>query len=146
MLGSPLFWAIPEIAYKGDPSGALLMIPPKVLMIKDVRCCYTGKIGEVGDMKIRDAYNKLYDNGVLREEYKIIEQKGLNCALDFLQVFKTKWIRIILSCIHDNYIWLEGGPIKPTKRIINRVSGYPTLIDLRACKVMQRKLLKKIQV
>ena len=56
-----------------------------------------------------------------------IEQKGINHAQNFPQVFKTGWIRIFLSCIHDNYIWLEGGPIKRAKRIINWVSGYPTL-------------------
>lgn len=96
-------------------------------MIQDVRCCYMGNMGELGDMEIRDAYKKLCDNGVLREEYKIVERKGLNHALDFPQVFKTEWIQIFLSCIHDNYIWLEGGPMKINKRIINQVSGYPTL-------------------
>ena len=30
----PKFKAIPEVAYKDDPAGALLMIPPKVLMIQ----------------------------------------------------------------------------------------------------------------
>lgn len=68
----PPFPTIPEIAYKGDPSSVLSMIP-KVFMIQDVRCFYIGKIGEVGDMEIRDAYKKLCDNGFLREEYKIIE-------------------------------------------------------------------------
>ena len=58
-------------------------------MIQNVRCCYRGKIGEVCDMEIKDAYNKLCDNEVLREECKIIECKGLKCALDFPQVFKT---------------------------------------------------------
>lgn len=43
----PPFWAIPEITYKGDPSGALSMILTKVLMIQDVRFCYTCKLGEV---------------------------------------------------------------------------------------------------
>lgn len=48
-----------------------------------------GKIREVGEMEIIYSYRKLCDNGVLREEYKVIEQKDLNHALDFLQVFKT---------------------------------------------------------
>ena len=53
------FRAIPEIVYKGDMSRVLSMIPPKVLMIQDVRCFYMGKIGEVGDMDIRDFYKKI---------------------------------------------------------------------------------------
>lgn len=79
----PPFQAIPEITYKRDPSGALSMIPSQVLMIQDGRCCYTCKVGSVGDMEIRDIYNQLCDNGVLREENKIIENKGLICALYF---------------------------------------------------------------
>ena len=35
------FRAIPKIAYKGDPSGVLSMVPPKVLMIQDAWCFHT---------------------------------------------------------------------------------------------------------
>ena len=66
-------------------------------------------------------------NYVIMEFWGIIEWKGLNHAQYFPQMFKTKWIQIILRCIHDNYNWLEGGPIKITKRIINWVSSYPTI-------------------
>ena len=51
----------------------LSMIPLKVLMIQDIKCCYLGNIGEVGDMELRDAYKKLCDNRVLRKELKKIE-------------------------------------------------------------------------
>ena len=78
-------------------------------------------------MEIRESYNKLYDNSVLKEEFKIIERKGLTRALDFLNVFKTEWIRIVLSQIHDGSLWLDNGPIKITKRIIHRATDYPTL-------------------
>ena len=118
-VGQPPFRAIPNIAYKGDLFGALSMISPKVLIIQDVRCCYMCKFVSVGDMEIRDIYNQLCDNGVLREEYKIIEKKGLTHTLDFPNVFKTERIKIELSQTHDNYIWLENGPTKLTKRIIN---------------------------
>ena len=67
-------------------------------------------------MEIRGAYNRLCENGVLKEEYKFFERKGLTRALDFPNVFKTEWICIILSRIHDGSLWLEGGPIKTTKR------------------------------
>ena len=59
----PEFMAIPEVAYKNDPTGALSMIPSKVVMIQDVRKCYNCKVGSVGDMELRDAYEKLCDNG-----------------------------------------------------------------------------------
>ena len=72
-----IFKAIPDIAYKQDPSGALSMIPPKVLMIQDVRKCYKYKIGSIGDMEIREEYGRLCENVLLREEFKILEKKGL---------------------------------------------------------------------
>ena len=78
-------------------------------------------------MEIREAYNKLCVNGVLKEDYNIVEKKGLTHALDFPTVFKIEWIRLVLSRIHDGWLWLEGGLIKITKRIIHRVTGYPTL-------------------
>ena len=35
----PIFKPIPDISYKQDPSGALSMVPPNVLMVQDVRKC-----------------------------------------------------------------------------------------------------------
>ena len=71
------FRAIPEIAYKGDSTGALSSIPLNVLMINDVRNCYMCKIGDIGDLEIRESYARLCDIEVLKEEFKIIERKGL---------------------------------------------------------------------
>ena len=78
-------------------------------------------------MEMRQAYDRLCENGVLREEFKIVERKGLTHALNFLMAFKIEWIKIVLNWIHDRCLWLEGGPIKITKRIVHRIIGYPTL-------------------
>ena len=105
----PIFKAILDITYNKDPSSALSMIPPNVLIMQDIRKFYSCKISNIQDMEIRKDYDKLCDNGVLKEEFKIIEKKGLTRALDFLNVFKTKWIRIVLSRIHDSLLWLDNG-------------------------------------
>ena len=65
----PNFWAIPEVAYKDDLTSALSMILPKVVMIQDVRKCYNCKVGSIGDLELREAYGRLCDNGVLKDEY-----------------------------------------------------------------------------
>ena len=96
-------------------------------MMQDVRKCYNCKVGGIWDTKIRQPYEKFCDNGVLKEEFKIIKRKGLTYALEFPIVFRTKWIKIVLSRIHDGCLWLEGKPIKILKRIFHRVIGYPTL-------------------
>lgn len=53
------------------------MIPPNVIMVQDVRKCYKYKVGGIGDLEIRGAYKKPCVDGVLKEEFKIIENKGL---------------------------------------------------------------------
>ena len=58
-LKQPIFKAILDIAYKRDPYGVLSMIPRQGLMIQDVKKCYNCKIGSIGDMEIREAYDKL---------------------------------------------------------------------------------------
>ena len=63
------FRAILEVAYKDDPIGALSMIPPKVVMIQDVRKCYNCKVGSIGDLELKEAYGRLCDNGKLKYEY-----------------------------------------------------------------------------
>ena len=65
----------------------LYVIPPKVVMVQDIWRCYNCKVRGVGDMEIRDAYEILCVNGVLKEEYKIVEKKGLTYALDFPTIF-----------------------------------------------------------
>ena len=123
----PNFWPILEVAYKNDPASALSVIPPKVVMVQDVRGCYNCKIGAIRDTKIREAYDRLCENGVLKDEYKIVETKGLTHALEFSTVFKIEWIRLVLSRIHNGSLWLKDGIIKISKRTVHRVIGYPTL-------------------
>ena len=123
----------------------LSMIPPQVLMIQNVRCCYICKVGSIEDMEIRDLYGKLCENKVLKEEFKAVERKGSTLALDFPNLFKIECINIFLSRIHDNSLWLEDGPIKITKRIIHRVIGYRTLAIPKTMRVMQKRQLRRIQ-
>ena len=60
-------------------------------------------------------------------------------ALKFPTVFKIEWIKNVLSIIHDGFLWLEGGPIKITKKIKHRVIGYPTLVDQKPSEVTLKK-------
>ena len=85
----PYFQPIPKFGYKNDPFGALSVIPPKVVMVQNIRRCYNSKIGAIGDMEMREAYDRLCENVVLKGKYKIVETKGLTHALEFPIVFKT---------------------------------------------------------
>ena len=139
----PNFQAIPEVAYKDDPTGALSMIPPKVVMIQDIRKCYNRKVGSIGDLELKEAYRRLCKNGKLKDEYQIIECKGLTHALDMPTVFKIECIKIVLSRIHDGFLWLEGGPVKTTKRVVCRVTSCPTLEQSRAIRSDANEIIEK---
>ena len=85
------------------------------------------KIGEIGDLEIREVFAKLCENGILKDKYKIIKKKGLTCALAFLKVFKVELTKIVLSQVHDMKLWLKGGPVKINKETIHQVTIYPIL-------------------
>ena len=121
----PEFKPIPEVAYRNDPVSALSIISNKVVMVQDVQRCYNCKIGAIGDLEIFNAYDKICENKILKDEFSIIERKGLTKTIEFPIVFKVEWIRIVLSRIHDGAFWLEVGPMKFTKKTIDRVTGIP---------------------
>ena len=112
-------------------------------MIQDVRCCYTCKVASIGDMDIRETYGKLCENRALKYELNIIERKGMTDALYFLNVFKIEWIKIVLSRIHDNYVWLDNGILKITKKIVHRLKWYPTLDRPKTMRSESKEVIEK---
>lgn len=118
----PNFCGIPDISMKGDLMGELSLIPNKVIMIHDVQSCYMCEIGKFGDYEICVAYEKLCNECKLKDEFKIVERKGLTCVLDFTWNFKIEWTKVILRRIHDMKLWLENGPIEILKKVIHNVT------------------------
>ena len=51
-------------------------------------------MGSIRDLELREAYDRLCENGKLKDEYQIVERKGLTHALDTPIVFKMEWIKI----------------------------------------------------
>ena len=139
----PEFRPIPEVAYKNDPAGALSIISDKVVMVQDVRRCYSYRIGAIGDLEIYNAFDKLCDNKVLKDKFSIIERKGLTKTLEFPIIFKIEWICIVLSRIHDGAFCLETGPVKFTKKTIHRVTGIPTLDQPKTLRSDKKEVIEK---
>ena len=46
-------------------------------------------------------------NGVLKPEHKHLEDKGLTHIPHLPQSFQIKWIKYILSRVHNGQLWLE---------------------------------------
>ena len=139
----PKFKSIPKVAQENGPVSALSVIPDKVVMVQDVRKCYNYKIGAIGDLEIFQAFHKLCDKGILKDEFLVVEKKGLTNALVFPIVFKIEWIHIVLSQIHDGSLWLETRPIKITKKIVHRVIGFPTLDWPKTLRSYKREAIEK---
>ena len=49
----------------------------------------------------------------------------------------------MLGQIHDGSLWLEIGPIKITKKIVHRVTGFPTLDLLKTLRSDKREAIEK---
>ena len=67
----------------------------------------------------------------------------MTCCLKFPIVFKTEWIRLVLSKIHDGSIWIEDGLVKITKKIIHRVIGYPILDQSKTLRSDSKEVIEK---
>ena len=48
-----------------------------------------------------------------------------------------------MSRIHDNYIWLDKGPVKITKKFVHGVIGYPTLDRPKTMRNESKEVIKK---
>ena len=80
---------------------------------------------------------------VLKDEYKIVETKGLTLALKFLTIFKIEWITVVLSRIHDGSLCLEDGLVKISKRIVHRVTWYPTIDQPKTLRSDSKEVIEK---
>ena len=58
-------------------------------------------------------------------------------------VFKNKWIRIVLSRIHDGTFCLETDPVKFKKKTVNRVTGFQTLDRPKTLRSDKREAIEK---
>ena len=94
---APNFKLVPAIAEALDPQGAQSQIPPKVLLINDIRTHFNCSIQEIGTLEMQNALAKLSSNGTLKPEHKHLERKGLTHIPLMPRNFQVKWVRYIFS-------------------------------------------------
>ena len=103
----PNFKLISVITESHDPYGAQSQIPPKVLLINDIRTHFKYKFQEIGTLEMDNALAEMSVDGALKPKFKHLETKGLTHILHLPQNFQVKWIRYILSQFHNGQLWLE---------------------------------------
>ena len=80
-----------------------------------------------------NSLGELCVNGVLKPKHKHLEDKGLTHIPHLPWSFQIKWIRFILSRVHNEQLWLEQ-PLLITKKMIHRITGLPMLAKAKMTK------------
>ena len=78
---APNFNLVPTAIESLDPHGAQSQIPPKVLLINDIRAHSKFTIQEIGTLEMDNALAEICVDGVLKPEFKHLETKGLTHIL-----------------------------------------------------------------
>ena len=130
---APNFKIVPAVSKSLDLYGAQSQIPPKVLLINDIRIRCT--IQELGTLEMDNALADMCVDGVLKPEHKHLETKGLTHIPHLLWNFTVKWIRYILSQFHNGQLWLEQ-PILIINKMIHKVTCLPMLSKAKTTKTL----------
>ena len=89
-----------------------------------------------------DAPDKLCLNGVLEPKHQHLETKRLTHIPYMPHEFQLKWIRFILSHVHNGQLWLEQL-VLITKKMIHWITGLPMLPKAKMSKTLGRAELEK---
>ena len=89
-----------------------------------------------------ESLKELCVNDVLKPEYQHLEAKGLTHIAYMPQDFQIKWMRFILSHVHNGQLWLEQ-PIVITNKMIHRITGLPMLTKAKMTKTLSQVELEK---
>ena len=82
-----------------------------------------------------ESLNILCVNDVLKPKHQHLEAKGLTHIPHMPWNFQVKWIRFILSHVHDGQMWLDQ-PILITKKMINKITSLPMLAKDKSTKTL----------
>ena len=82
-------------------------------------------------------------NGTLKPEHRHLEKKGLTHIPHMPRNFQVKWVRYVLSRVHNGQLWLEQ-PILITKKMIHRITSLPMLNKAKATKTLGREELQRL--
>lgn len=104
----PKFKRHPHKSTETDPVGTLSSVPYGVLHMEDVRSYIHCKLEDLGIFAIFDQDRLMCDKeGILKEQFRWVTDKGFHHALNFLDNFEEEHVRYVLIRIHDHFMWLD---------------------------------------
>ena len=92
---APNFKIVPTVAESLDPYGAQSQIPPKVLLMNDIRTHSMCTIQELGTLEMDNALAEMCVDEALKPTHKHLETKGLTHILHLPSNFLVKSSRNI---------------------------------------------------
>ena len=140
------FKSYPFISLVDDPVGAFSCIPDNILHVEDI-CGYIHyKMESIGDADIYKDLEKICKNDLsLKPEYARLERLNLVKKMFYTDFENEEWVRIVLSRVHDDLLWLKESFVCIDDDLIHKVTGFPNkgsnLVNTRhARKLVEAKL------
>ena len=129
------FKLTPTITENVDSTKAQSWIPTKVLLINDIQFHFHCTFQELGTLEMDETLKVLSVDRALKLEHKHLEDKGLIHISWMPRRFSVKWIRFIISRVHERKLWLDQ-PILITKKMIHQIIGLPMLAKEKSMKTL----------
>ena len=89
-----------------DSEGAFSQTPHGVLHVEDIRAYIHGKLEIIGNTQIIRDLRDIMEEGEFKSEFAKLKDLNIFQLFKFYEFDEPKWIKIILSRIHDQFIWM----------------------------------------
>ena len=107
-----------------DPLGMFSRVLENVLHVEDIRGYNHYKIKGIGDSDIHRDLEKICRNDLsLKPEFAYLERLNLVKHVFYTNFDNQDWIRIILSRIHDDLLWLGDSVVCIDNDLIHKVTS-----------------------
>lgn len=106
-----------------DPEGAFSLNPHGVLHVEDNRAYIHYTLDIIRNSQIIRDLRDMMDNGELKPEFYKLKDLNILQMFEYYEFDKPKWIKIILSRIHDQFIWMGDQPTIINKDLIHVIIG-----------------------
>lgn len=106
-----------------DPEGAFLQTPHGVLHVEDIRAYIHYKFEIIGIAEIIKDMSDMMEEEKLKPKFTRLKDLNIFQMFEFYEFDEPKWIKIILSRMHDKFIWMGDQPTMITKDLIHVVTG-----------------------
>jgi hypothetical protein len=94
-----------------------------VLHVEDIRAYIHCKLEIIGNAQIIRDLSDMMDDGELKLEFFKLKDLKKFQMFEFYEFDEQEWIKIILSRIHDQFIWMGDQPSLINKDLIHTVIG-----------------------